>query len=233
MLEELKQQVLEANRLLPKYGLVTFTWGNVSGIDREKGLVVIKPSGIEYDEMGIDDLVVVDMEGHQVEGHNKPSTDTPTHLVIYKAFSEIGGIAHTHSVYATSWAQAGRDIPCYGTTHADYIYGSIPCTRSMTKNEIEELYEENTGHMIVDLFLEKGKNPMEIPAVLCRNHGPFTWGRTPREAVYHTVVLEEVAKMAFQTELINSERTEPISQILLDKHYLRKHGENAYYGQNP
>lgn len=233
MLEELKQQVLEANRLLPKYGLVTFTWGNVSGIDREKGLVVIKPSGIEYGEMDIDDLVVVDMEGHQVEGHNKPSTDTPTHLVIYKAFSEIGGIAHTHSVYATSWAQAGRDIPCYGTTHADYIYGSIPCTRSMTKNEIEELYEENTGHMIVDLFLEKGKNPMEIPAVLCRNHGPFTWGRTPREAVYHTVVLEEVAKMAFQTELINSERTEPISQILLDKHYLRKHGENAYYGQNP
>lgn len=233
MLEELKQQVLEANRLLPKYGLVTFTWGNVSGIDREKGLVVIKPSGIEYGEMDIDDLVVVDMEGHQVEGHNKPSTDTPTHLVIYKAFSEIGGIAHTHSIYATSWAQAGRDIPCYGTTHADYIYGSIPCTRSMTKNEIEELYEENTGHMIVDLFLEKGKNPMEIPAVLCRNHGPFTWGRTPREAVYHTVVLEEVAKMAFQTELINSERTEPISQILLDKHYLRKHGENAYYGQNP
>lgn len=233
MLEELKQQVLEANRLLPKYGLVTFTWGNVSGIDREKGLVVIKPSGIEYGEMDIDDLVVVDMEGHQVEGHNKPSTDTPTHLVIYKAFSEIGGIAHTHSVYATSWAQAGRDIPCYGTTHADYIYGSIPCTRSMTKNEIEELYEENTGHMIVDLFLEKGKNPMEIPAVLCRNHGPFTWGRTPREAVYHTVVLEEVAKMAFQTELINSERTEPISPILLDKHYLRKHGENAYYGQNP
>ena len=232
MLEELKQQVLEANRLLPKYGLVTFTWGNVSGIDREKGLVVIKPSGIEYGEMDIDDLVVVDMEGHQVEGHNKPSTDTPTHLVIYKAFSEIGGIAHTHSIYATSWAQAGRDIPCYGTTHADYIYGSIPCTRSMTKNEIEELYEENTGHMIVDLFLEKGKNPMEIPAV-CRNHGPFTWGRTPREAVYHTVVLEEVAKMAFQTELINSERTEPISQILLDKHYLRKHGENAYYGQNP
>ena len=233
MLEELKQQVLEANRLLPKYGLVTFTWGNVSGIDREKGLVVIKPSGIEYGEMDIDDLVVVDMEGHQVEGHNKPSTDTPTHLVIYKAFSEIGGIAHTHSIYATSWAQAGRDIPCYGTTHADYIYGSIPCTRSMTKNEIEEFYEENTGHMIVDLFLEKGKNPMEIPAVLCRNHGPFTWGRTPREAVYHTVVLEEVAKMAFQTELINSERTEPISQILLDKHYLRKHGENAYYGQNP
>ena len=231
MLEELKQKVYEANMLLPKYGLVTFTWGNVSGIDREKGLFVIKPSGVDYDIMKPEDMVVMDMEGNRVEGHYKPSSDTPTHLEIYKAFPEIGGIIHTHSSYATSWAQAGRSIPCYGTTHADYMYGDIPCMRCLTKEEIDEAYEANTGRLIVNYFKESGRNPMDVPACLCKNHGPFAWGKDPHEAVHNAVVLEEVAKMAYRAEIIEP-RIQPAPQELQDKHYYRKHGANAYYGQD-
>ena len=231
MLEELKQKVWEANMLLPKYGLVTFTWGNVSGIDREKGLFVIKPSGVDYDVMKPEDMVVMDMEGNRVEGHYKPSSDTPTHLEIYKAFPEIGGIIHTHSSYATSWAQAGRSIPCYGTTHADYMYGDIPCMRCLNKEEIEEAYEANTGRLIVNYFKESGRNPMDVPACLCKNHGPFAWGKDPHEAVHNAVVLEEVAKMAYRAEIIEP-RIQPAPQELQDKHYYRKHGANAYYGQD-
>lgn len=231
MLEELKQKVFEANMLLPKYGLVTFTWGNVSGIDRESGLFVIKPSGVDYETMTADDMVVMDLEGNRVEGHYKPSSDTPTHLELYKAFPEVGGIVHTHSSYATSWAQAGRGIPCYGTTHADYMYGEIPCARCLTKEEIEGAYEENTGHLIVNLFRELDKDPMAVPAVLCKNHGPFAWGKDPHEAVHNAVVLEEVAKMAYRAETINA-RIQPAPQELQDKHYFRKHGANAYYGQD-
>ena len=231
MLEELKQKVWEANMLLPKYGLVTFTWGNVSGIDREKGLFVIKPSGVDYDVMKPEDMVVMDMEGNRVEGHYKPSSDTPTHLEIYKAFPEIGGIIHTHSSYATSWAQAGRSIPCYGTTHADYMYGDIPCMRCLTKEEIDEAYEANTGRLIVNYFKESGRNPMDVPACLCKNHGPFAWGKDPHEAVHNAVVLEEVAKMAYRAEIIEP-RIQPAPQELQDKHYYRKHGANAYYGQD-
>lgn len=228
MLEELKKKVYEANMELPKYGLVTFTWGNVSGIDREKGLIVIKPSGVEYETMSAEDMVVVDLEGNVVEGKYRPSSDTPTHIELYKAFENIGGIVHTHSSWATSWAQAGRDIPCYGTTHADYMYGSIPCARCLTKEEIDEGYEKNTGKLIVDVFKEKDYEA--VPAVLCKNHGPFTWGKDPSEAVYHAVVLEEVAKMAARTETING-HVLPAPQELQDKHYYRKHGANAYYGQ--
>lgn len=231
MLEELKQKVFEANMLLPKYGLVTFTWGNVSGIDRESGLFVIKPSGVDYETMSADDMVVMDLNGNRVEGHYKPSSDTPTHLELYKAFPEIGGIVHTHSSYATSWAQAGRGIPCYGTTHADYMYGEIPCARCLTKEEIDGAYEENTGHLIVNLFKELDKDPMAVPAVLCKNHGPFAWGKDPHEAVHNAVVLEEVAKMAYRAETINA-RIQPAPQELQDKHYFRKHGANAYYGQD-
>lgn len=231
MLEELKKKVCEANKELPKYGLVTFTWGNVSGIDREKGLFVIKPSGVSYDELTPESMVVIDMEGNKVEGELNPSSDTATHLEIYKAFTEVGGIVHTHSSYATSWAQAGRDIPCYGTTHADYIYGEVPCIRCLTKNEIEGAYEENTGHLIVNEFMRLCKDPMAVPAVLCKNHGPFTWGKDAYEAVHNAVVLEEVAKMAYMAETINS-RIQPAPQELLDKHYNRKHGPNAYYGQD-
>jgi len=231
MLEELKQKVFEANMLLPKYGLVTFTWGNVSGIDRESGLFVIKPSGVEYDTMTRDDMVVMDLNGNRVEGKYKPSSDTPTHLELYKAFPEIGGIVHTHSSYATSWAQAGRDIPCYGTTHADYMYGEIPCARCLSKEEIDGAYEENTGHLIVELFKLRDKDPMAVPAVLCKNHGPFAWGKDPHEAVHNAVVLEEVAKMAYRAEIINA-RIQPAPQELQDKHYFRKHGANAYYGQD-
>lgn len=231
MLEELKQKVFEANMLLPKYGLVTFTWGNVSGIDRESGLFVIKPSGVDYETMTADDMVVMDLEGNRVEGHYEPSSDTPTHLELYKAFPEVGGIVHTHSSYATSWAQAGRGIPCYGTTHADYMYGEIPCARCLTKEEIEGAYEENTGHLIVNLFRELDKDPMAVPAVLCKNHGPFAWGKDPHEAVHNAVVLEEVAKMAYRAETINA-RIQPAPQELQDKHYFRKHGANAYYGQD-
>jgi L-ribulose-5-phosphate 4-epimerase len=231
MLEELKKQVYEANMELPKYGLVTFTWGNVSGIDREKGLFVIKPSGVEYDRLTPEDMVVMDLEGNRVEGSYRPSSDTATHLELYKAFLEIGGIVHTHSSYATSWAQSGRSIPCYGTTHADYIYGEVPCLRCLTEEEISEAYEENTGHLIVNEFQRMNKDPMAVPAVLCKNHGPFAWGRDAREAVHNAVVLEEVAKMAYRTETINPQ-VKPAPQELQDKHYYRKHGANAYYGQN-
>ena len=230
MLEELKKKVYEANILLPKYGLVTFTWGNVSAIDRESGLFVIKPSGVEYDTMTPDDMVVMDLEGNKVEGKLNPSSDTPTHLEIYKAFKEVGGVVHTHSSYATSWAQAGRSIPCYGTTHADYFYGEIPCVRCLNKDEIESAYEENTGHLIVNEFERMGKDPVAVPAVLCKNHGVFSWGKDAHEAVHNAVVTEEVAKMAFRCELINPE-VKPAPQELQDKHYYRKHGANAYYGQ--
>ncbi len=229
MLEQLKKEVYEANMLLPKYGLVTFTWGNVSGIDREKGLFVIKPSGVEYDKLTPEDMVVMDLDGNRVEGKYKPSSDTPTHLELYRAFKNIGGIVHTHSSYATSWAQSGRNIPCYGTTHADYIYGDVPCLRCLTKREIDEAYETNTGLLIVDYF--KNKDYTAVPAVLCKNHGPFTWGKDAHEAVHNAVVLEEVAKMAFRTELINNQ-VRPAPQELQDKHYYRKHGKDAYYGQN-
>ncbi len=230
MLEELKKVVYEANMLLPKYGLVTFTWGNVSAIDREKGLFVIKPSGVDYEKMTPEDMVVMDLNGNKVEGRLNPSSDTATHLELYKAFPEIGGVVHTHSSYATSWAQSGRSIPCYGTTHADYFYGEIPCVRCLTKEEIEDAYEANTGHLIVKEFKRMAKDPVAVPAVLCKNHGPFAWGKDAHEAVHNAVVLEEVAKMAYRTELINRD-AKPAPDELQDKHYYRKHGANAYYGQ--
>ncbi|MDL2296190.1 L-ribulose-5-phosphate 4-epimerase [Lachnospiraceae bacterium OttesenSCG-928-E19] len=228
MLEELKQEIYEANMLLPHYNLVTFTWGNVSGIDRESGLFVIKPSGISYEELSPKDMVVVDLQGNKVEGKYNPSSDTETHVVLYNNFSEIGGVVHTHSPWATSWAQAGRGIPCYGTTHADYFYGEIPCVRNLTKEEINTGYEENTGKLIVDYYKEK--DYQGVPAVLCKNHGPFTWGKDGFEAVHNAVVVEEVAKMACRCELINSQVT-TAPQELQDKHYYRKHGADAYYGQ--
>ena len=231
MLEELKQKVYEANMLLPKYKLITFTWGNVSGIDRESGLFVIKPSGVEYYELKPEDMVVVDLEGNVVEGKYRPSSDTATHLELYKAFPELGGVVHTHSSYATSWAQAGRSIPCYGTTHADYIYGDVPCVRCLTKDEIEDAYETNTGRLIVSDFKEKNRDVVAVPGVLCKNHGVFTWGKDAHDAVHNAVVVEEVAKMAFRTELINPD-VKPAPSELMDKHYYRKHGANAYYGQN-
>lgn len=230
MLEQLKKEVYEANMLLPRYGLITFTWGNVSGIDRESGLFVIKPSGVEYDRLSPDDMVVVDLEGNKVEGHYNPSSDTPTHVVLYNRFPKVGGIVHTHSSWATSWAQAGRDVPCYGTTHADYIYGEIPCVRNLTKDEIEEAYEKNTGVLIAAEFEAREKDYIAVPAVLCKNHGVFTWGKDAREAVHNAVVTEEVAKMAAVCEMINPE-VQPAPQELQDKHYYRKHGANAYYGQ--
>jgi len=228
MLESLKEVVLEANLALPKYGLVTFTWGNVSGIDREQGTVVIKPSGVPYDKMKTEHLVVVDLDGNCLEGNLRPSSDTPTHLVLYNAFPEIGGVVHTHSPWLTSWAQAGRGIPALGTTHADYFYGEIPCTRTMTAEEIQSTYEENTGHVIVETF--HNKNPGHIPGVLVRNHGPFNWGKGAVEAVHNVVVMEEVAKMAYHTFAL-SPGIYPIAQALQDKHFLRKHGTDAYYGQ--
>ena len=230
MLEQLKKEVYEANMLLPKYDLVTFTWGNVSGIDRESGLFVIKPSGVEYDKLPPEDMVVVDLNGNKVEGRYNPSSDTPTHVVLYNRFPKIGGVVHTHSSWATSWAQAGRDIPCYGTTHADYIYGEIPCVRNLTKEEIEEAYEKNTGVLIADEFEAKKKDYIAVPAVLCKNHGVFTWGKDAHEAVHNAVVAEEVAKMAARCEMINPQ-VKPAPQELQDKHYYRKHGANAYYGQ--
>ena len=229
MLEKLKEQVLFANLLLVKHGLVTFTWGNVSGIDREKGLVVIKPSGVDYDAMTVEDMVVIDLDGNVIEGKWKPSSDTPTHLVLYRAFSDIGGVVHTHSRHATAWAQAGRSIPAYGTTHADYFYGDIPCTRKLSKSEIDGEYELETGNVIVETF--KDKSYADIPAVLVNSHGPFSWGRDAGNAVHNAVVLEEVAEMALETEKINPAALR-IDEVLLDKHYLRKHGKNAYYGQN-
>lgn len=231
MLEELKKEVYEANMLLPKYGLVTFTWGNVSGIDREKGLFVIKPSGVEYDKLRPEDMVVVDLKGNKVEGDYKPSSDTATHMVLYNHFPNIGGVVHTHSFWATSWAQSGRGIPCYGTTHADYLYGEIPCMRNLTQEEIDEAYELNTGNVIVNEFKRMNLDYVAMPAVLCKNHGPFTWGKDAHEAVHNAVVLEEVAKMAARTETINPD-VKPAPQMLQDKHYYRKHGANAYYGQN-
>ncbi len=230
MLEELKLAVYEANMELPKRGLVTYTWGNVSGIDREKGLFVIKPSGVEYDELKPEDLVVMDLNGNKVEGKMNPSSDTKTHLELYKAFPDLGGIVHTHSTHAVAWAQAGRDITAYGTTHADYFYGDIPCARSLTPAEIEEDYETNTGKVIIETFRERGIEPKFVPAVVCRNHGPFTWGKDAAQAVYHAVVLEEVAKMALMTEQLNH-HVQRAPQYIQDKHFLRKHGPNAYYGQ--
>ncbi len=228
MLEQLKQQVYEANMMLPRYGLVTFTWGNVSGIDRSAGLFVIKPSGVAYEDLTPESMVVVDLEGNVVEGSFRPSSDTATHAELYKAFSDIGGIVHTHSSWATSWAQAGRAIPCYGTTHADYFYGEIPCVRNLTKEEIEEDYEKNTGVLIAEYF--RDRDHIAVPAVLCKNHGPFAWGKDAHEAVHNAVVLEEVAKMALRCERINPQVC-PAPQELQDKHYYRKHGANAYYGQ--
>ena len=231
MLEQLKKEVYEANMLLPHCGLVTFTWGNVSGIDREKGLFVIKPSGVDYDKLTPDDMVVMDLDGNKVEGRYNPSSDTATHVELYKAFPNIGGVVHTHSSWATSWAQAGRGIPCYGTTHADYLYGEIPCVRNLTKEEIDEDYEGNTGKLIVSYFKENNIDPSAMPAVLCKNHGPFTWGKGAHDAVHNSVVLDEVAKMAARCERINP-NVQPAPQVLQDKHYYRKHGANAYYGQN-
>ncbi len=230
MLKELKKQVFKANLDLVKYNLVIFTWGNVSGIDRKNGLVVIKPSGVDYSNMKSSDMVVVDLDGNHVEGDLKPSSDTATHLELYKKYSQLGGIVHTHSTYATAFSQAGREIIAYGTTHADYFYGNIPCTRSLTKEEIESEYEKNTGRVIMETFKEKQINPTKVPSMLVKNHAPFSFGKNPDHAVYNAVVLEEVAKMAMFTEQINK-KVDSVDQYLLDKHYLRKHGKNAYYGQ--
>ncbi len=230
MLEELKKRVYEANMLLPKYGLVTFTWGNVSEIDEERKIFAIKPSGVEYEKLTPDDVVLVDLDGKVVEGNLRPSSDTPTHVELYKAFTSVHGIVHTHSPYATSWAQSGRSIPCYGTTHADYIYGEVPCLRCLMDKEIAKDYEKNTGLLIVSEFERLCLEPEAVPAVLCKNHGPFTWGKDAHDAVHNAVVLEQVARMAYMAEQINP-RIQPAPQALLDKHYTRKHGANAYYGQ--
>lgn len=231
MLEELKRQVFEANLLLPKHGLVIFTWGNVSGVDREKGLMVIKPSGVDYEIMTYEDMVVVSLEtGEKVEGKYNPSSDTPTHVALYNAFKNINGIVHTHSTYATSYAQACKDLPALGTTHADYFYGTIPCTRKMSKDQIFGSYEKETGNVIIETFKKRNIDPDEVPAVLVASHGPFTWGKSPFDAVHNAVVLEQVAFMGIQTKLIN-DNVDTMQQELLDKHYKRKHGKNAYYGQ--
>ena len=230
MLEALKQAVYEANMELPRRGLVTYTWGNVSGIDRETGYVIIKPSGVDYEDLTPDKLVVLDLDGNIIEGDLNPSSDTKTHLELYKAYPEVGGIVHTHSPYAVGWAQAGRDIPAYGTTHADYFYGPIPCARHLTVEEVEEDYEKNTGKSIIETFQTRQLNPLHVPAVICHSHGPFTWGKSPAQAVYHAVVLEEVAKMALFTAQIDPGAA-PAPQHIQDKHFMRKHGPNAYYGQ--
>ena len=227
MLEKLKEQVLQANLDLVKHDLVLFTWGNASGIDREKDLVVIKPSGVPYDNLKINDMVVLNLYGQVVEGDLKPSSDAATHLVLYRQFPTIGGVVHTHSGWATSWAQAGRGIPAFGTTHADYFYGEIPCTRKLTKEEIEGEYELETGRVIVECF--KGLNPEQISGFLVNNNGPFNWGKNVADAVHNAVVMEEIAKMAFRSLILNSETV--MDQVLLDKHFLRKHGKEAYYGQ--
>lgn len=231
MLKHLRKLVWQANLDLPKHGLVTFTWGNVSGIDRERGLVVIKPSGVAYEDLTPEDLVLVDLEtGRTVEGALNPSSDTKTHLELYRAFPEVGGIVHTHSAYAVAWAQAGQDIPCYGTTHADYFYGPIPCARHLRQAELEEDYEKNTGRIIVETFRGRNLDPAAVPGVICHSHGPFTWGKDSAQAVYHAVVLEEVARMALLTRQVDPDAA-PAPQYLQDKHYSRKHGPNAYYGQ--
>ena len=231
MLEQLKKEVLEANLELPKYGLVTFTWGNVSGYDPESGLVVIKPSGVSYDGMTVDDMVVVDLEGNVVEGTKKPSSDTPTHLALYRAWPGVRGVVHTHSRNATTYAQAGLDIVAGGTTHGDYFYGDIPCTRYMTPEEIAGAYELETGNVIIETFAARGIKPLDIPAVLVRSHGPFTWGTSAAEAVHNAVVLEELAYMAMHSQMLLEGDAPCMQQELLDKHFLRKHGPNAYYGQ--
>ncbi|MDY4607895.1 MAG: L-ribulose-5-phosphate 4-epimerase [Eubacterium sp.] len=234
MLEELKEKVYRANMQLVEYGLVVLTWGNVSGIDREKGLFVIKPSGVPYSSMTADDMVVMDLDGNKVEGELNPSSDTPTHLELYKNFENIGGVVHTHSSWACAWAQAGRDIPAYGTTHADFANGAIPCARGLTKEEVESAYEKNTGSVIVEEFSRRGITPEECPAVLVHRHGPFTWGSDPFKAVENALILNEVAKMAYHTEVAAANGNDSnigIEDYLLEKHYQRKHGKNAYYGQ--
>ena len=225
----LREEVLEANLALPKHGLVTFTWGNVSGIDRAAGMVVIKPSGVSYEAMKADDMVVVDLQGKVLEGHLRPSSDTPTHLALYRHYATIGGIVHTHSTHATGWAQSGRPIPAFGTTHADYFYGEIPCSRPLSQAEVDEAYELNTGAVIIETLAQR--NPLEMPGILVSEHAPFAWGKTPDDAVHNAVVLEEVARMALFTVMLNPAQS-PIAKHLLDKHYLRKHGSNAYYGQS-
>lgn len=231
MLEQLKEIVLRANLELPKKNLVTYTWGNVSGIDREKGLVVIKPSGVPYEELKASDMVVLDMDGNKVEGDMRPSSDTPTHIALYKAYPELGGVVHTHSRYATIWAQAGKSIPPLGTTHADYFYGPIPCTRPLSKEEIEGEYELNTGKVIIETFNNANINPVYVPGVVVHSHGPFSWGKNPDEAVHNAVVMEEVGMMALNTKLLNPSIPD-VDAYLLDKHFMRKHGANAYYGQS-
>jgi len=228
MLKKLKQEVLQANLDLVKHGLVIFTWGNVSAIDRKKGLIIIKPSGVSYDDMKADDMVVLDLEGKVIDGNLKPSSDTATHIVLYKMFPDIGGVVHTHSTFATAWAQAGKDIPNIGTTHADYFKDDIPCTRTMTAEEVNGQYEHETGNVIVECF--KDLNPDFTPGVLVKNHGPFTWGKDAHDAVHNAVVLEQIAKMAFIAYSVNSELT--MNEELIKKHFFRKHGEGAYYGQN-
>lgn len=231
MLEQLKQEVYEANMELVRRGVVIYTWGNVSGIDREKGLVVIKPSGVDYDKLSPEDMVVVELEtGKTAEGRWKPSSDTATHLELYRAFPELGGVTHTHSVNAVAFAQAGRDIPALGTTHADYFYGAIPCTRSLTQQEVEEAYELNTGRVIIETLKERSIEPLSVPGVVVRNHGPFTWGKDAAASVYHAVVMDTVAEMTLKTLILDPAAQMP--QYILDKHYYRKHGANAYYGQN-
>ena len=227
----LKEQVLKANLELVERKLVLYTWGNVSGIDRERGLVVIKPSGVEYDALKPQDLVVLTLDGEQVEGELRPSSDTPTHLALYRAFPGIGGVAHTHSTWATVWAQAGRAIPCYGTTHADYFYGEIPCTRPLTPAEIHDAYEANTGRVIIEAFEKlEALQPEQMPAAVVYQHGPFTWGKSAAKAVESSVVLEQIAHMAWAAQLCNP-AVQPVQREILDKHYLRKHGAGAYYGQ--
>ncbi len=230
MLEALKEAVLQANLELPKKNLVTYTWGNVSGIDREKGLIVIKPSGVSYEKMKASDMVVLDLQGNKVEGDMRPSSDTPTHIALYNQYPDLGGVVHTHSRWATVWAQAGMSIPPLGTTHADYFYGAIPCTRRLTQEEIEGEYELNTGKVIIETFTNLGINPVHVPGVVCYSHGPFSWGKDPDEAVHNAVVMEEVAMMALNTKLLNPSIGD-VDSYLLDKHFLRKHGANAYYGQ--
>ncbi|HHU72317.1 MAG TPA: L-ribulose-5-phosphate 4-epimerase [Clostridiales bacterium] len=230
MLEILKREVFEANIELVEKGMVIYTWGNVSGIDREKGLVVIKPSGVDYEGMKAEDMVVVDLDGNVVEGNYKPSSDTATHLELYKKYPEIGGVVHTHSTWAVTFAQAGMSIPAFGTTHADYFYGDIPCTRELTEEEISENYELNTGKVILETIGDN--DPMAIPGIVVKNHGPFAWGRSAAGSVYNAVVMDKVAEMAYKTMTLNP-RAQRVSQYLLDKHYLRKHGANAYYGQSP
>jgi L-ribulose-5-phosphate 4-epimerase len=230
MLENLKEKVYKANLLLPEYNLITFTWGNVSGIDRDKNLVVIKPSGVEYEDLSPENMVVVNLDGEVVEGDLNPSSDTATHIELYKAFPDIGGVVHTHSPWAVSFAQAGIDVPAAGTTHGDYFYGSVPVTREMKEQEIETEYEKQTGSVIIETFNERGIDPNQIPGVLVNDHGPFTWGDSPEEAVHNSVVLEQVAEMTYHTIQLNS-RDIQMGEALLDKHYLRKHGKDAYYGQ--